>query len=402
MRSTDSHHHPSSVWRILPVLLLVMLTLQTPLVTSTAITGSGNNDITTGTSTGISATTADLNATDANVEREQQQQRHRQQHTVSALLQATGDVRFVPALLAATALIVGLGMVSAGYRLFRASVFVIAFVAGGLATARAVEDVFRNESYLVAASWIAFIGAGLVVACVAASLYYVGIFVVGAAAGLLLAVALNAGVGQLIYPSNPGAVLLALAIVLGVAGGMTAVCLEKPALIAVASFVGAALVVWGVGYFAGHFPSGDALRSVRAESRKGGVSWIAAIPGAWWGYLATLVMLTVVGVVVQRKLTARDGYYDAQVGFVKDSATFARSRDGVLHGSGGTLSGVRSRLSDSLASHFRRSTRGGGESTSGTRAYGYGHARTPSRTTRAQRPRSVGSRRRRYESDFIV
>ncbi|TYZ60806.1 hypothetical protein PybrP1_004006 [[Pythium] brassicae (nom. inval.)] len=241
--------------------------VQIPLA-GAATVASGNRNATITGNTGVTGITVDLNATDANHEREQRQHR-RQQLTVSALLQTTGDVRFAPALLAVAAFIIGLGMVTVGYRLFRASVFAITFATGGLAAARAIEGVFRNESYLAAASWISFVGAGLLVACIAASLYYVGIFVVGGAAGVLLAVTLNAGVGQEIYPSNPDAVLLALAIILGVAGGMTA-------------------------------------------SKSRNAPWLAAVPGAWWGYIAALIALTAVGAVVQRKLTARDCYYDAR------------------------------------------------------------------------------------------
>lgn len=298
---------------------------------------------------------------------------NRAKHTVAALFEATGNIKVAPAMLAVVACIVGLGMCALGYRLFRASVFVCGFVGGGLAVSRTVENVFAHESYLVAASWISFFLGGILIGCVVMSLYYAGIFVVGAACGVLLAVTFNAGVGHKIYANNPDSVLLALAIILGIVGGMAAVCLEKPALIVITSFIGSALVVWGVGYFAGDFPSGDTLKSFRT-STKGDASWLGAIPPAWWGYFVALLVLTSIGIAIQRLKTGKYGYYDSQHGFVKNVAPMHRGR-------------------------FLRYQRNG-----------YGDVQTPSPTHhRTQRNRQQQQRRprnqssqRRFESDYIV
>lgn len=283
-------------------------------------------------------------------------------YTVSSLFQTTGEIKIGPGVVAAAAMVVGVGMCVAGYRLFRASVFVCGFLVGGVAISRAIENVFKNESYLVAASWISFFAGGILVGCILMSLYYAGIFIVGGACGVLLAITLNAGVRHKIYASNPNSVLLALAIILGLVGGMAAVCLEKPALIIITSFVGAGLVVWGVGYFAGDFPSGDFLKSFRADTGDSG--WFSSIPSAWWGYFVGLLVLTGLGIVIQRRKTGRDGFYDSKNGFVKHSAPLRRFHQ-----------------------HYRRG--------------GYGDVQTPS-PRRNHRRRSREERRRRYEGSYIV
>ncbi|GAB9470181.1 hypothetical protein Gpo141_00007433 [Globisporangium polare] len=301
---------------------------------------------------------------------------NRAKYTVAALFEATGNIKIAPAVLAVVALIVGLGMCAFGYRLFRVSVFVCGFIGGGLAVSRTVENVFAHETYLVTASWISFFFGGILIGCIVMSLYYAGIFVVGAACGVLLAVTFNAGVGHKIYANNPDSVLLALAIILGIVGGMAAVCLEKPALIVITSFIGSALSIWGVGYFAGDFPSGDTLNSFRANT-KGDTSWLGAIPPAWWGYFVALLVLTSIGIAIQRLKTGKDGYYDSQHGFVKNVAPMHRGR----------------------FLRYQRNGYGDVQTPSPTR---HNRTQTQQRSRQQQRrPRSQSSRRR-LESDYIV
>ncbi|KAF1336181.1 hypothetical protein FI667_g768, partial [Globisporangium splendens] len=288
-----------------------------------------------------------------------------QQYTVSALFQATGDAKIGPGAVAIVAIVVGLGMCAAGYRLFRASVFVCGFLVGGLAISRAVENVFKNKSYLVASSWISFFAGGILCGCILVSFFYAGIFIVGAACGILLAITFNAGIGHKIYASNPDHVLIALEIILGLVGGMAAVCLEKPALIIITSFVGAGLTVWGVGYFAGDFPSGDDLKRFRTNT--GDPGWFKSIPSAWWGYFAALVVLTVLGTFIQRHKTGRDGYYDGKNGFVTNALSMRRS----------------------FQQRYNHSD--------------YGDVQTPTSSRRRHHSsrRDHEERRRRHESDFI-
>lgn len=76
-------------------------------------------------------------------------------------------------------------------------------------------------------------------------------------------------------------------------------------LITTTAIVGATVCVWGVGYFAGDYPNGADLKQFRARNDNG--DWVYNIPDAWWGYLAGMVVLFLLGMSVQIKKTAR-GY----------------------------------------------------------------------------------------------
>ncbi|KAF1774210.1 protein of unknown function DUF4203 [Phytophthora cactorum] len=70
-------------------------------------------------------------------------------------------------------------------------------------------------------------------------------------------------------------------------GGILALKLEKPVLIATTAIVGATICVWGVGYFAGDYPNGADLKQFRAQNDKG--DWVYNIPDAWWDIWLTTV-----------------------------------------------------------------------------------------------------------------
>jgi len=139
------------------------------------------------------------------------------------------------------------------------------------------------------------------------SLYSLGIFVAGAAAGVALAMLINNSVGYEIYPSHPQVVLIVLCIVLGILGGVLTLKLERPVLIVATSLFGAAILVWGVGYFAGDFPSTSDLKTYASQDING--DWVYSIPDAWWGYLAGILVLFVLGLLVQFRKTSRGGVY---------------------------------------------------------------------------------------------
>ncbi|RLN36620.1 hypothetical protein BBJ28_00009624, partial [Nothophytophthora sp. Chile5] len=134
-----------------------------------------------------------------------------------------------------------------------------------------------------------------------------GIFVAGAAAGVALAMILNNSFGYKIYPSHPQVVLIIFCIVLGILGGVLTLKLERPVLIAATSLFGAGILVWGLGYFAGDFPSSSDLKEYASQDING--DWVYSIPDAWWAYLAGILVLFVLGLFIQFRKTARDGTY---------------------------------------------------------------------------------------------
>ncbi|KAE8891442.1 hypothetical protein PF005_g18408 [Phytophthora fragariae] len=227
--------------------------------------------------------------------------------TVESLFDSAKGIKVGGSILAIAAIAAGAVMVVMGYRLFRVTLFAVGFVAGGVVVAMVVEHVFDDKSWVITASWIAFVVGGLICGSIVVSLYTLGIFVAGAAAGVALAMLIHNSVGYEIYPSHPQVVLIVLCIVLGIIGGVLTLKLEKPVLIIATSLFGAAILVWGVGYFAGDFPSTSDLKAYATKDING--DWVYSIPDAWWAYLAGILVLFVLGLFVQFRKTGRDGVY---------------------------------------------------------------------------------------------
>ena len=222
--------------------------------------------------------------------------------TVKSIFDSAEGIEIGGSVLAIAAIAAGAMMISIGYRFFRATLFVIGFVYGGVGLAIAVEHIFDSESWVITASWIAFGVGGLVCGILVTSLYSLGIFVAGAAGGVVLAVMIHNSAGYRIYASHPQVVLILLCVVIGLLGGVLAIKLEKPVLITATSLFGAAILVWGVGYFAGDFPSANDLKHYATRDING--DWIYSIPDAWWVYLAAILMLFVLGLFIQFRKTA--------------------------------------------------------------------------------------------------
>lgn len=227
--------------------------------------------------------------------------------TATEVLSSAKGIKVGPAILAALAIVGGGAVALAGYRLFRPTVFLCGFIIGGLFVAGVIEAMFDGKSWLPTASWVAFFVGGVIVGALVLYLYTASIFLAGAAGGVLLAFSLNTTFGTKIYPSNPDVVLVVLAVLLGIIGGILALKLEKPVIIVSTSLVGAETLVWGVGYFAGDYPNGADLKAFGKENDDG--DWVYAIPDAWWGYLAGILVVFVLGLVVQFKKTAHGHHH---------------------------------------------------------------------------------------------
>jgi hypothetical protein len=210
--------------------------------------------------------------------------------------------------LAIIALVVGAMLAVLGYQLFHMTVFVIGFIVGGVACALVVERIFQNESWVVAISWVAYIVGGILCGFLAMCLYWPGVFLVGVLAGAMLAVLINTSVAYKIAPNHPGIVLLVFAIVLGIVG-ILAVKFERPVIILATSFVGAFLIMWGVGFFAGDYPSFNDIGHYRTTDSDGDTSY--DLPTAWWTYLAGTIGVFAVAAFIQFRFTAK-AHHDRQ------------------------------------------------------------------------------------------
>lgn len=165
------------------------------------------------------------------------------------------------------AVLLGAAMLFFGYRIFRVLVVILAAFVGF--NAGAYVDI-PNVPPLATAIAGAIAGALL-----AFFFYRVGVFLVGAVLGYLVAMAL--------LPATPPFDLpgWAIPLAVGVAAGLVALWLERPAIIAATSFDGAFLAWTGAWAIAGASPP-DARLS-----------------------LVAVIAIAIVGALVQLKITAR-------------------------------------------------------------------------------------------------
>lgn len=223
--------------------------------------------------------------------------------TATHLVDAASEIKVGPSFLAAAAIAVGLIICLAGYRLFRPTVFACGFVVGGVFLAGVAEAAFKSQEWMATASWIAFFLGGIALGSLVLYLYSAGIFLGGAAAGVLLAFTLNTSLGPKLYPENPDVVLVIMAVLFGIGAGVLALKIERPVLIVATAFVGAELFVAGIGYFAGNYPNGTDFDEFHTGEDENG-EWVYEIPAAWWAYVAGELVLFIIGMVVQFKKTA--------------------------------------------------------------------------------------------------
>ncbi|KAG2508047.1 hypothetical protein JM16_008905 [Phytophthora kernoviae] len=225
-------------------------------------------------------------------------------NSVKSLFGRVEGLHLGASILVITAIVVGGVMVVFGYRLIRATIFVIGFVAGGIGVAMVAERMFADESWVILGSWIAFGVGGVICGGIVTWLYPLSTFVVGAATGILTALIVVMSAGNLIYPGHAQDLFILLCVVLGFLFGVLTLKFGKPILIITTSLFGAGLVVWGIGYFAGEFPSLDDIQGYISVDIEG--ETVYSIPTAWWGYLAGLVVLFGLGMLIQFRLTARN------------------------------------------------------------------------------------------------
>ncbi|KAF0699288.1 Aste57867_10130 [Aphanomyces stellatus] len=196
-----------------------------------------------------------------------------------------------PDIVAGVSIAVGLALVLCGYKLIRPAMFISGFAVGSIVCFVLFERAFRDKSYVATACWVAFAVGGLLLGALVVVLYPVGVFLVGAFAGLLLATQFQTSFGYAISKSHPEVVFVVLLVLCGVVGGALAVKIERPFLIVATAWAGAVATAWGIGYFAGGYPNAGSLPRH--------VDGTTYIPGAWWGYLGGQVAVAMLGMALQ-------------------------------------------------------------------------------------------------------
>ncbi len=172
--------------------------------------------------------------------------------------------------------------------------FVAGFLTGGGLSFIATKAAFGAQT--PAAAWVtiaAMLVGGAVVALIATRLLAVGMFAVGAMLGVVIASALSPSVLGRIYPPNTEVGFYAGAVVLGIVLGLVAMQFQRQMVIIATAYGGAFAFFFGIGYFAGHFPTSAELAN--AESGK---------VGAWFVMYALMTILFgSVGALAQFRLS---------------------------------------------------------------------------------------------------
>ena len=207
-----------------------------------------------------------------------------------SLFSSVNEIQIMPSIVAGLSILGGLVLSLYGYKIFRAALFGIGFTFGSVL----VYEIMLQITVNVYAVWIGFLLGGLFFAYLFITFYQAGIFLAGALAGGMLASILHTSVLYRISPENPNTVLIISMVVLALVGGILATKIEKPALIVATALTGAIACVWGIGYFAGHYPSAMNLKTLNGKPMDSII-----IPTEWWGYLAGTVALFGFGLYVQ-------------------------------------------------------------------------------------------------------
>ncbi|CAI5724745.1 unnamed protein product [Hyaloperonospora brassicae] len=198
-----------------------------------------------------------------------------------------------PGVVAEFAIIAGSIVCLYGFRLLRVMVFLCGFLVAGLLSSAALENTFGLATWVLVASWIGCMIAGIAGGCVALAFLPFGVFL----AGSMLTFAFTSSLPYRVLPDVSNTVLDVVVVLLG---GILAWLLVRPFVIIASSLVGSVTVIWGIGYFAGKYPSNDDIERfhLRDMDRR---SWVHAVPIAWWAYLAAMLLLFVVGILKQAR-----------------------------------------------------------------------------------------------------
>ena len=189
-----------------------------------------------------------------------------------------------------------------GYKFFRVTLFVLGFTVVGVAIFLLSWDHINDPN----AMWIGLamgVMAGLMVGGVGAYVPRVGVFLVGAALGVVLALDLNTTVLWRLYPSNPNLTLGVAGGLLGAGFGGLSMLMMRTVVICSTSVVGAYALIRGVGYFAGNYPADElALKDQIANGQ--------TLPVAVYGYFSGMLALALLGIAIQFLYTAKKANKD--------------------------------------------------------------------------------------------
>jgi hypothetical protein len=182
-------------------------------------------------------------------------------------------------------LVGGLLACFAGYRIFRIVLGIYGFIGGALLASNIVGT--ENTMLMIGAAIL----GGLIGALILIAAYFIGVALIGAALGAVLA--------NLLWAATGGEPHIAIVIVLAIVGALAALALQRYVIIIATAFGGAQTVVVGVAALMGSQRAADAAsRAIYS------VYPLNPMPATVLDSVATLV-LGGVGVAVQLLVTAK-------------------------------------------------------------------------------------------------
>ncbi len=185
------------------------------------------------------------------------------------------------------AFFIGIAECFFGYRLLKIILGVTGFIIGGLLCADFVYDRMGGHPVI---SLLAGLVGGVIGSSLMIGLLVFGLFVLGAALGLLVGGTMSAS----IYGSPHAIIMIPLAI----AGGIAAIFMSRSMIIISTSFTGAYLIVLSIGKFIG-MP----IALFRFHQHHG----LRESGGQFFVMLMCWILVGVAGIIVQHKYTAGVG-----------------------------------------------------------------------------------------------
>jgi hypothetical protein len=202
---------------------------------------------------------------------------------------------------------IGIGFVLSlwGRYIVKITVILSGFIFGWLvlsdvAYRLAVDNGKDEESANNIALVFGIIGA-VVLAALAYRVFKIGFFILGCLFGILLASTLNTSflhniAASIAGQNNVGWVCMAM---FGLAFGILFYCFKESVVIIASAFIGAYLLFYGIGYYAGNFPNTfDISQSINHQP-------MGKVPTEWYAYFTAIIIWTILGIYVQYKHTSK-------------------------------------------------------------------------------------------------
>ena len=203
---------------------------------------------------------------------------------------------------AVVASLVGAGIFGFSDRFMAETVFAIGFALGAVSIATTMDHLLVDQqTFRGLGFWAAFIGGGAGCGGMARWVYPKSRFITGIAGGTVLAVLLTNSVAWYICPGQTSELFTLLCLLLAVVFASLALKYGQPVEIVATTIAGAAVFVWGLGYFIGGFPLPNDPEKYASRNADGDFEY--AIPALWWAYLGGIATLSALGMVIHYRKT---------------------------------------------------------------------------------------------------